>query len=200
MVGYFEGSLGAHGFMLSPNGVYTAIQVPGVIDPIPTGINDQGQIVGYFVSGNHYQDFLLSSNGTYTPINVPGAGSYGTSAPAINNLGQIVGLYADSTGHAYGFLRDVNGQYTTINVPGSQFTEATGINDQGQIVGYYANSNGVEYGFEAISVPEPSTFPVAIISSLLGIGYCWHQKRNTLTRARERLRRLVTPDRSVGRV
>jgi probable HAF family extracellular repeat protein len=68
---------------------------------------------------------------TFTSINVPGSTS--TNAFGINNTGQIVGAYTDSTG-THGFL-DTNGVFTTLPfVP-------TGINNVGQIVGL--SSNGV---------------------------------------------------------
>jgi probable HAF family extracellular repeat protein len=51
----------------------------------------------------------------------------------INDLGQVVGNFVDSTG-LHGFLYS-HGKYTTINVPGSTITELTGINNLGQILG-----------------------------------------------------------------
>ena len=71
--------------------------------------------------------FVLSS------IEVPGSTS--TTARGINNLGQIVGSFVDSSGtHAFLFN---NGRFSTIDVPGSTWTIATGINNIGQIIGGY---------------------------------------------------------------
>jgi VCBS repeat-containing protein/probable HAF family extracellular repeat protein len=65
----------------------------------------------------------------------------GTSSAAydINNLGQIVGYYRDTTFRA--FIYDISSAtYITINDPsGSNGTDGRGINDLGQIVGSYAN-------------------------------------------------------------
>ena len=67
----------------------------------------------------------------------------------INDAGQIVGVYCDSSGTPHGFL--YNGStstYTTIDDPlGTKGTAAFGINDAGQIVGYYVDSSGVDHGF-----------------------------------------------------
>jgi probable HAF family extracellular repeat protein len=75
-----------------------------------------------------------TSGYTYTPINDP-LGAKGTFAYGINDAGQIVGGYIDSSSNWHGFL-DTNGTFTTINVPfGGSSTVAYGINNAGQIVG-----------------------------------------------------------------
>ena len=53
----------------------------------------------------------------------------------INDAGQIVGPFIDSTG-VHGFL-DTGGSFTQIDVPGAISTQAFGINDAGQIVGVF---------------------------------------------------------------
>ncbi|MBV8119039.1 MAG: hypothetical protein JO081_03755, partial [Alphaproteobacteria bacterium] len=55
-----------------------------------------------------------------------------TMALGINNEGQIVGAFVDSTGE-HGFL-DTDGSFTTIDPPGSLLFEfeANGINDMGR--------------------------------------------------------------------
>jgi probable HAF family extracellular repeat protein len=63
----------------------------------------------------------------YSTLDVPGATR--TGAFAINNLGQIVGSYADARG-GHDFLLS-GGNFITLNLPGSP----SGLNDSGQIVG-----------------------------------------------------------------
>jgi hypothetical protein len=80
-------------------GDYVFTTLPTFIQP--NGINDAGQIVG--LSGSPAAGFqgLLYSGGTYTPFNDPSAGTgpnQFTDPIAINNLGQIVGNYIDSSG------------------------------------------------------------------------------------------------------
>jgi probable HAF family extracellular repeat protein len=96
------------------------------------GINDAGEIVG---AGNSIVGSFLYANGVYTPIIDPDA-NVGTTTPSdINNVGDIVGTYSNSTGF-HGFLES-GGNYTTIDVGLGIGTQAFAINDLGQIVGTY---------------------------------------------------------------
>ena len=86
-------------------------------------------------------------------------------ATGINNSGQIVGYYDDSSGNSHGFLYS-NGTWTTLDDPlATKGTEAVGINDSGQIVGNYADSSG--NGFLA-AVPTSIT-PQTIQNDYFGI-------------------------------
>ena len=58
---------------------------------------------------------------TFTQIDVPGAPF--TEAHGINDAGQIVGGFNDSTG-SHGFLLDTGGSFIQIDVPGAFFTRA----------------------------------------------------------------------------
>ncbi len=71
---------------------------------------------------------------TFTTIEVPGARR--TSAQGVNDGGDIVGFYVDSTGVTRGFLLR-RGTFTTIDFPGASFTDARGIGPRGEIVGSY---------------------------------------------------------------
>jgi len=71
---------------------------------------------------------------TFTQIDVPGASF--TEASGINDAGQIVGRFDDTTGN-HGFLY-TGGSFTQIAVPGNAL--ARDINDAGQIVGDFSNS------------------------------------------------------------
>ncbi len=73
---------------------------------------------------------------TYTYTNIQFPGSFSTTPRGINNKGEVVGDYQNSSG-VFGFLLS-NGTYTSINCPGATTgTYATGINDDGVIVGYF---------------------------------------------------------------
>src|SRR5262245_33789574 len=82
---------------------------------------------------------FLDVSGTFSTIDVPD--SEWTFASGINDAGQIVGRFTDSTGYSHGFLYD-GGTFTTIDPPGSQDTDARGINNLGQIVGGFSDSTG----------------------------------------------------------
>src|SRR4051812_4413319 len=74
-----------------------------------------------------------AANFSFTQIDPPGA--FSTGANGINDAGQIVGGFNDSTG-THGFLY-TGGSLTQIDVPGASFTTVFGINDAGQIVGQF---------------------------------------------------------------
>jgi probable HAF family extracellular repeat protein len=100
---------------------------------------------------------------TLTFFDVPGSTS--TGAAGINNAGQIVGSYNDSTGRRHGFL-DTSGVFTTLDFPGSTFTAPTGINNLGQIVGFYsggvflyANGTFSNLPIAASDFPFPFNWP-----------------------------------------
>jgi len=141
-----------HGYRRSAFGVFTTIEVLGAFETDPSGINNTGVIVGqYFLNGRHC--FVRDANGGLTTIDAqfPGVNVVGTGCRAINDAGQIVGLYVtqDFTGqrHRHGFLLS-GGVFTSIDspVPGTTDTVARGINNAGQIVGRYT-VNGINHGF-----------------------------------------------------
>ncbi len=119
--------------------------------------------------------------GTYTQIDEPDAVGF-TEALGVDNSGDIVGTYADSSGGTHGFLLS-NGTYITIDYPGVQNTELFGINDQGQIVGY-TNSippisflyNTASQTFTLVSFPgAPDTYAMGINDSGTIAGYVTYQ-------------------------
>ena len=79
----------------------------------------------------------------FTPINFPGAVS--TAAQAINDKGEIVGVYASSsnTARQRGFLKTDQGM-VTFDYPGgdSVATTLTGINSKGDIIGLHSVASG----------------------------------------------------------
>jgi probable HAF family extracellular repeat protein len=58
---------------------------------------------------------------------------------AINDPGQIVGFFEDSSFLLHGFLRDKDGTFSIIDIPGAVLTEPHAINDPGDIVGREGN-------------------------------------------------------------
>lgn len=107
--------LGSRGFLWTPAG--------GMIDIgpiIPRDINDVGQVAGYF--GSHA--VIREADGTIIDLGTLG-GTYST-AYAINNAGQVVGMSLDASGAARAFL----------------WTAATGMIDLGTLGGLSRRSCG----------------------------------------------------------
>jgi probable HAF family extracellular repeat protein len=80
----------------------------------------------------------------YTTIDFPGATS--TSAWAINNKGDVAGVYSLPNGTSHGFLWS-GGHLSSIDFPGASNTRTFGINDQGDLVGDYYDTSGLTHGF-----------------------------------------------------
>jgi probable HAF family extracellular repeat protein len=110
---------------------------------------------------------------TYTNIYGPTGPNAGASTNSINNKGEIVGYFNNSSGGFAGSYLYSAGTYTNISPPGAAFPipgAAIDINDKGQIVGYFTNSSGLNQGFRyndgnytTIAVPGSSVnFPFAI--------------------------------------
>jgi probable HAF family extracellular repeat protein len=79
------------------------------------------------------------SDWTFTTIDNPAAiGNTGTFAQGINDPGQVVGYFYDSTG-THGFSK-TGSSFTTLNYPGGPLpTFAEGINNKGDVVGSYSD-------------------------------------------------------------
>ena len=95
---------------------------------------------------------------TYTTFDDPLATGGDTQAWGINDAGQIVGFYEDSSLKLHGFLYS-NGTYTTLDDPSASAngsTKAFGINATGQMVGDYINASGF-HGF--LYDPNSNIFP-----------------------------------------
>jgi hypothetical protein len=141
---------------------YTIFDFPGTLYTFPDALNigaaGKIEIVGGYGDApnfgyDSYRMYVSESRGviteTYQTTNFPGAQEQG--AWGVNDAGQIVGNYVDSSGVLHGWeLSD--GTFTTINVPfsGAVGTDAFGINDSGEIVGCWASDFGT-YGFTLVN-------------------------------------------------
>jgi uncharacterized membrane protein len=86
--------------------------------------------------------------GRITTLDVPGGAV--TSVFAINDRGQIAGVFGDGINPPRGFLLNRDGRLTAFN-PGSVFTIAAGVNNRGQVVGYFSSdpTGATVSGFQA---------------------------------------------------
>jgi hypothetical protein len=169
---------------LDSSGVFTSI-FPGMNLTFVYGINNVGQIVGYNpVGGVPGQTGFVEHNGVFTGVSAPNG--FQTIPRAINNRGQIVGIYFAGGGQVHSFLES-NGVFTTIDFPGALGdTIPHGINDSGEIVGAYSttpNSNfSATHGFLAVPVPTPEPTSLLLFASgLAGVLTLLVRKRLTST-------------------
>jgi hypothetical protein len=115
------------------------------------GPSQVGQIVGaYCCTGpaQAWHGFLFDGLVAWSPIQYPGEVSGG--ATGINNAGQIVGNWVDSSHCPHGYLFS-GGAYTSIDNPNAVCanggTGLWGINDAGQISGLYYGATGFAQNF-----------------------------------------------------
>src|SRR5206468_3785769 len=107
-----------------------------------------------------------------TTFDYPGTGNL-TLPQKINERGDIVGEFIDSTGVARGFVRFSDGSFSAPIVDPNDsvgFTEGRGINNRRTVVGDYATSDGNLHGFFL----SGGTFtgydvPGAVSTAVLGI-------------------------------
>ena len=84
-----------------------------------------------------------------TTFDYPGTGN-STLPQKINEKGDIVGEFIDSSGVVRGFVRFSDGSFSAPIVDPNDtvgFTEARGINNPGTVVGDYASPDGNNHGF-----------------------------------------------------
>lgn len=157
IVGAFQatGASFPAGFLYS-GGVYTTLTNPlATTYTLATDINNLRQIVGNYDSNHGF----LYSGGAYTSIDFPGAAS--TAVSGINDAGQIIGTYVDTSGNEHGFVL-TGGNFLTMDEPrATTATVPTGINNLGQVAGWYRDALG-DHGYLA----TPGGLSALVVSSL----------------------------------
>jgi hypothetical protein len=165
------------------------IDVPFSSDGAPFGINDLRQMVGGYdnLDLDSYpadHGFAFKGKGFVT-IDYPGAPQ--TAAYAINNSGEVVGLFVDNvTGHSHGF-KLVGSTFTQLDYPGADDTVALGVNSDGDIVGIWSTSSTSANGFvlsggvySPVTVPgAQSTYAEGINKSGVIVGYYFDASGNS---------------------
>jgi RHS repeat-associated protein len=148
------------------------------------GINNAGVQVGTFVdtSGTLHAIIRIGAVTTLLEKTVDMPANTGTFIFDINNLGQMVGGYFDTTTDLqHGFFTDPHRKlFVTIDPPGSSATWLDGINDLGQMVGGYFDDRAQRWrGFltdglaiTVLDFPDaPGTFLGGIDNSGRIVGY-----------------------------
>jgi uncharacterized membrane protein len=121
----------------------TVVDVPGAIETVLNGINDEQDLVGYYYDQNSVYHAFVRRRGQFQQLNAPGA--VYTQPSAINRSGQIAGVdYDGISDHA--FLLN-GGVYRTLDFPGASNTFANNLNSWGDVVGGYVDAAGLTHGF-----------------------------------------------------
>jgi probable HAF family extracellular repeat protein len=95
------GNATGNGNFLYGQGGFRLFSVPAH-DPTANGINDLGEIVGWFVpSPNINSQGFAYQNGVFSEVAFPG--STQGAATSVNNSGNVVGTFFDSSGLPHGF-------------------------------------------------------------------------------------------------
>jgi hypothetical protein len=136
---------------------YTLLSFPGTLYTYPEGINLGATTSKIEIVGGTGQGGFLARvseketvTETYDAVNYPHEPAEQT-ANDVNDSGQIVGSYNDSSGVTHGYERS-GGKFTTLNVPfaGATGTAGFGINNSGEIVGEWTDNDGGEHAFTLI--------------------------------------------------
>jgi len=150
---YIDSSGTQHGFLLV-GGTLTKLDPPGTVSlNTAWGINNAGVITVYGSnSSGTYLSFTTADNGkTYTPFHAPGEGSTGTAIHQINNNGDLIATYFDSSGNRHGVLYHASTFYSFDDPSGVGSTRADGLNDNLVIVGRYGSGVYGGVGFQAFT-------------------------------------------------
>ncbi len=127
-------TLYTNGFGINSGAASSEVELVG-------GVGNQAASPLGFMGGFQAQYAATNSatTETYEAVNIAGATQQ--AAFGVNDSGEIVGTYADSSGVLHGYLLS-GGTFTTMDVP---FPTATGtapfgINNAGEIVGYWLDA------------------------------------------------------------
>jgi probable HAF family extracellular repeat protein len=152
---YVDASGTQHGFLLQ-GGTLTKLDPPGTVSlNTAWGINNAGVITvfGSNASGTYLSFTTADKGATYTPFHAPGEGSTGTAIHEINNNGDIVATYFDSSGNRHGVLFHASTYYSFDDPNGVGSTRADGLNDNLVMVGRYGAGVYGGAGFIAFTKP-----------------------------------------------
>ena len=107
------------------------------------GVNDSDVAVGFYTDGqgnNHGYEYNIGTT-RFTSVVDPADPGTSLTAAAINDSGDVAGIYTNpSSGNTDGFLK-THGQFIDLAVPGASSTMALGVNNLDEVVGVYVPSD-----------------------------------------------------------
>ena len=146
---------------------FTPLTPPGSTSATATDVNNTGEVSGFFTDGAGNTLGFVFTGTSYIAYDVPG--STFTQFFGINNTGQAVGVYIDASNVQHGLVYDIaHNTFQTVDDPfGVGSTTLNGANDTGKLVGFYVDANDNTIGLLATTVPEPTTFVLLGVGTLL---------------------------------
>jgi uncharacterized membrane protein len=161
-----EPAVNVHGYLLTKQGEFVAVNYPGHTNTVVQRILPDGTILGC----RHDNDNMGSMKGVV--ITRSGSEEIGLFASMTNGATpdhrRIVGFYRNMAANRNeGFLID-DGDFTPLVVPGSTGTSAWDMNPAGEIVGVYTKA-GVHGFVLRDEVYVPVDFPGATATRAFGI-------------------------------
>ncbi|HZI57040.1 MAG TPA: hypothetical protein VFF39_09710 [Verrucomicrobiae bacterium] len=184
MVGFYrDAAKVVHGYFQDGTDIQE-ITFPNAHKTFPAAINNAGEITGSYSDGVRFHGFTLE-RGVFTTVDFPGAAF--TNISDLNDRGDLVGLYLDTSGGFHGFTLDKNG-FTSFDDPAATFpspsTQAFGINNRKVVNGDSVDANGNSNAFVlAHGVFHSVNVPGAVSTALLGLNDSNDQVGNYIDQA-----------------
>ena len=178
---YWDSNNVPHGYILKGKKL-TKLDDPNGSNTIASDLPYNGaiKVVGWYTNSAGADVGFLYDDKTKQFTDIPGPpGTRALEAGWINDKGEIVGYYEDSSLHGHGFLLQGR-KYKTLDVPGAVSTTADGINNKGDILLLWWNSSGVEHSYLykdkkyiPIDVPGATNSQANGINNEDDIAYWW---------------------------
>jgi hypothetical protein len=115
-----------------------------VVDQL-LGVNDSDVAVGFWTDaqGNNHGYEFNALTGQFRSVVDPSDPGLSLTAAAINDFGDVAGVYTTAAGNTDGFLLTNHGRhFTDLAVPGASSTMALGVNNRDEVVGTYTDGSG----------------------------------------------------------
>jgi probable HAF family extracellular repeat protein len=138
-------------FERATDGTITHVTKNGkVLDYLIHGINTMGVFAGNYENATTLVDYpYTGKNAKYkSKIVIKGISNTGGAGRGIDDAGDIVGWYLDSSAVLHGFYMPFGGNAVTVDDPaGANTIGLEGINNRGKAVGMFTDSSGNRHGF-----------------------------------------------------
>jgi len=148
---------------------FSYIEIPGNLFLAPFMPTEQGSTAGFYIDSQGASYGFIWQDSKVTPLNVPDGNN--TGASGINDHGQVVGNFVDSSGNNHDFIYSIqHGTWTILpEVPGLPLLSNVTINDAGIVVGsgFYGTTANVGFIWDGNSY---SFFSVPGADETQGLG------------------------------